>query len=186
MVADPGVESGPKEISLDEAKQFQPAGRPRATSCCFQIFFDEKDQVRAEEQGRQVWGPAQAQTGPGKTFGRFAAQDRQAGYPAAGARRPKRDNVFKPVPRQEGELISGHRAALRTRQYLSVDLSGAEAVLPGARAGAARVVFGRVTASWAYVVDIDKSGARPRKSSFPVVTRACWRSSFEMEVPGNL
>jgi len=48
IVADP-VSNSAKEISLDEAKQFN-LQADAGDELLFQIFFDEKDQARAEEQ----------------------------------------------------------------------------------------------------------------------------------------
>ena len=176
IVADP-VSIPAKEISLDEAKQFN-LQADVGDELLFQIFFDEKDQARAEEQDAK-YGALLKLNRAWKTFGRFAAQTAKQVI-LQRVREAERDNVFNQYREKKGELISGIVRRFE-RGSIIVDLGGAEAVLP-VREQVPRESFRAGDRIVAYVVDIDKAARGPQI----IISRGhkgLLEKLFEMEVP---
>jgi N utilization substance protein A len=176
IVGDP-VSNPAKEISLDEAKQFN-LQADAGDELLFQIFFDEKDQARAEEQDAK-YGALLKLNRAWKTFGRFAAQTAKQVI-LQRVREAERDNVFNQYRDKKGELISGIVRRFE-RGNIIVDLGGAEAVLT-VREQVPRESFRAGDRIVAYVVDIDKSARGPQI----IISRGhkgLLEKLFEMEVP---
>jgi len=176
IVAEP-VSNPAKEISLEEAKQFN-LQADAGDELLFQIFFDEKDQARAEEQDAK-YGALLKLNRAWKTFGRFAAQTAKQVI-LQRVREAERENVFNQYRDKKGELISGIVRRFE-RGNIIVDLGGAEAVLP-VREQVPRESFRAGDRIVAYVVDIDKSARGPQI----VISRGhkgLLEKLFEMEVP---
>jgi N utilization substance protein A len=176
VVADPVV-SPAKEISPEEANRFN-LQADVGDELLFQIFFDEKDQARAEEQEAK-YGPLLKLNRAWKTFGRFAAQTAKQVI-LQRVREAERDNVFNQYRDKKGELISGIVRRFE-RGNIVVDLGGAEAILP-AREQVPRESFRAGDRIVAYVVEIDKSARGPQI----IISRAhkgLLEKLFEMEVP---
>ena len=130
----PGNEG--KEIPLADAQRFGLKAEV-GDELLFQIFYDEKDQAKAEEQDAKYGELLEAQPGlEGVRPHRRA--DRQAGHPAAGARGRARERL-QPVQGPQGRAHLGHRAPLRARQHHRRP-GRRRGGAAGARAGAARVV----------------------------------------------
>jgi len=176
MVADP-VTNPAKEISPQEAARFDLQAEV-GDELLFQIFFDEKDQARAEEQEAK-YGPLLKLNRAWKTFGRFAAQTAKQVI-LQRVREAERENVFNQYRDKKGELISGIVRRFE-RGNIVVDLGGAEAILP-VREQVPRESFRAGDRIVAYVVDIDKSARGPQI----IISRAhkgLLEKLFEMEVP---
>jgi N utilization substance protein A len=176
VVADP-VASPAKEISPEEANRFN-LQADVGDELLFQIFFDEKDQARAEEQEGK-YGPLLKLNRAWKTFGRFAAQTAKQVI-LQRVREAERENVFNQYRDKKGELISGIVRRFE-RGNIVVDLGGAEAILP-AREQVPRESFRAGDRIVAYVVEIDKSARGPQI----IISRAhkgLLEKLFEMEVP---
>src|SRR3982751_2992049 len=125
VIADPVTQEG-KEISLDDANRFN-LKADVGDELLFQIFYDEKDQAKAEEQDAK-YGALLQLNRAWKTFGRIAAQTAKQVI-LQRVREAERDNVFNQYKDRRGELISGIVRRFE-RGNLVVDLGGAEAILP--------------------------------------------------------
>lgn len=176
VVADP-VTQPAKEISMEEAVRFN-LQADLGDELLFQIFFDEKDQSKAEEQDGK-YGALLKLNRAWKTFGRFAAQTAKQVI-LQRVREAERDNVFNQYRDKKGELISGIVRRFE-RGNIVVDLGGAEAILP-VREQVPRESYRAGDRIVAYVVDIDKSVRGPQI----IVSRGhkgLLEKLFEMEVP---
>jgi len=140
--------------------------RPTWRRAAFQIFFDEKDSGAAEEQDANT--ALLKLNRPGRLRSLRRA-NRPSSHLAAGARSRTRQRV-QPVPRKEGELISGIVRALSVGSII-VDLGVPRRYCRCAsrcRAKSFRAGTASATAT-------STSGARPADHHFRA-TRACWRS----------
>jgi len=176
VVADP-VTHAAKEISVEEANRFN-LQADVGDELLFQIFYDEKDQVRAEEQEAK-YGPLLKLNRAWKTFGRFAAQTAKQVI-LQRVREAERENVFNQYRDKKGELISGIVRRFE-RGNIIVDLGGPEAILP-VREQVQRESYRAGDRIVAFVVDIDKSARGPQI----IISRAhkgLLEKLFEMEVP---
>ena len=144
----------------------------------FQIFFDEKDQAKAEEQDAK-FGELLKLNRAWKGFGRIAAQTAKQVI-LQRVREAERDNVFNQYKDRKGELISGIVRRFE-RGNIIVDLGGAEAVLP-VRDQVPRESFRAGDRIVAYVVDIDKT-ARGPQIILSRTHKGLLEKLFEMEVP---
>jgi N utilization substance protein A len=176
VVADP-VMAPAKEISLDEANRYQ-LNAEIGDELLFQIFYDDKDQPKAEEQDAK-YGAFLKLNRAWKTFGRFAAQTAKQVI-LQRVREAERENVFNQYRDKKGELISGIVRRFE-RGSLVIDLGGAEAILP-VREQVQRESYRVGDRIVAYVVEIDKSVRGPQI----IVSRGhkgLLEKLFEMEVP---
>ena len=145
----------------------------------FQIFYDEKDQAKAEEQDAK-YGELLKLNRAWKGFGRIAAQTAKQVI-LQRVREAERENVFNEYKDRKGELISGHRAPLRARQHHRRPRRRRGGAA-GARAGAARVVPRR--RPHRRLRRRHRQGARAaRRSSCRARTRACSRSCSRWRSP---
>jgi N utilization substance protein A len=144
----------------------------------FQIFYDEKDQTKAEEQDAK-YGELLKLNRAWKGFGRIAAQTAKQVI-LQRVREAERDNVFNQYKDRKGELISGIVRRFE-RGNIIVDLGGAEAVLP-VRDQVPRESFRAGDRIVAYVVDIDKT-ARGPQIILSRTHKGLLEKLFEMEVP---
>jgi N utilization substance protein A len=176
IVADPVVTPG-REISLDDANRFS-LNAEVGDELLFQIFFDEKDQAKAEEQDGK-YGALLQLNKAWKTFGRIAAQTAKQVI-LQRVREAERDNVFNQYRDKKGELISGIVRRFE-RGNIVVDLGGAEAVLP-VREQVPRESYRAGDRIVAYVMEIDKAARGPQI----VMSRAhkgLLEKLFDQEVP---
>src|SRR3982751_2782234 len=176
IVADPVTQPG-KEISLDDANRFN-LNAEVGDELLFQIFFDEKDQARAEEQDAK-YGALLQLNRAWKTFGRIAAQTAKQVI-LQRVREAERENVFNQYRDKRGELISGIVRRFE-RGNIVVDLGGAEAVLP-VREQVPRESYRAGDRIVAWVMEIDKAARGPQI----IMSRAhkgLLEKLFEMEVP---
>ena len=176
VVAEP-VTQPAKEISLEEAARFN-LQADVGDELLFQIFYDDKDQARAEEQDAKYGALLKLNRG-WKTFGRFAAQTAKLVI-LQRVREAERENVFNQYRDKKGELISGIVRRFE-RGNIVVDLGGPEAILP-VREQVQRESYRAGDRIVAYVVDIDKSARGPQI----IISRAhkgLLEKLFEMEVP---
>ncbi len=144
----------------------------------FQIFYDEKDQAKAEEQDGK-YGHILQLNRAWKTFGRIAAQTAKQVIMQR-VREAERDNVFNQYREKKGELISGIVRRFE-RGNIIVDMSGAEAVLP-VREQVPRESYRAGDRIVAFLLDIDKAARGPQI----IISRASkglLEKLFEMEVP---
>ena len=125
-----------KEITLEDANRFNLKAEV-GDELLFQIFYDEKDQAKAEEQDAKYGDAARAQPRV-QGLRPHRRADRQAGHPAARARGRARERLQR-VQGPQGRAHLGHRAALRARQHHRRPRRRRGGAA-GARAGAARVV----------------------------------------------
>ena len=100
VVADP-VTQPAKEIALEEANRFN-LQADVGDELLFQIFYDDKDQARAEEQDAK-YGALLKLNRAWKTFGRFAAQTAKQVI-LQRVREAERENVFNQYRDKKGEL----------------------------------------------------------------------------------
>ena len=114
-----------KEISLEDANRFNLKAEV-GDELLFQIFYDEKDQAKAEEQDAK-YGALLELNRAWKGFGRIAAQTAKQVI-LQRVREAERENVFNQYKERKGELISGIVRRFE-RGNIVVDLGGAEAVL---------------------------------------------------------
>ncbi len=171
-VTRPGV-----EVTLEDATKFG-LQADLGDELLFQIFFDEKDQAKAEEQDSKYGGLLQLNRA-WKTFGRIAAQTAKQVI-LQRVREAERENVFNQYRDKKGELISGIVRRFE-RGNIVVDLGGAEAVLP-VREQVPRESYRAGDRIVAYLVDIDKAARGPQV----IISRAhkgLLEKLFEMEVP---
>jgi N utilization substance protein A len=176
IVADPITQPG-KEISLDDANRFN-LNAEVGDELLFQIFYDEKDQAKAEEQDAKYQALLQLNKA-WKTFGRIAAQTAKQVI-LQRVREAERENVFNQYRDKKGELISGIVRRFE-RGNIIVDLGGAEAVLP-VREQVPRESYRAGDRIVAFLLDIDKAARGPQI----IVSRAhkgLLEKLFEMEVP---
>jgi N utilization substance protein A len=171
----PGNEG--KEIPLAEAQRFG-LKADVGDELLFQIFYDEKDQARAEEQDSK-YGALLQLNRAWKGFGRIAAQTAKQVI-LQRVREAERENVFNQYKDRKGELISGIVRRFE-RGNIIVDLGGAEAVLP-VREQVQRESYRAGDRIVAYVVDIDK-GARGPQIVLSRTHKGLLEKLFEMEVP---
>jgi len=172
----PGNEG--KEIDIEAANDRFNLNAEVGDELLFQIFYDEKDQARAEEQDAK-YGQLLQLNRAWKTFGRIAAQTAKQVI-LQRVREAERDNVFNQYKDRKGELISGIVRRFE-RGNIVVDLGGAEAILP-AREQVARESFRAGDRIVAYVVDIDKT-ARGPQIILSRTHKGLLEKLFEMEVP---
>jgi transcription termination/antitermination protein NusA len=165
------------EITLEDAHKFDPEAI-EGDELLFQIFYDEKDQAKAEEQDAK-YGHVLQLNRAWKTFGRIAAQTAKQVI-LQRVREAERENVFNQYRDKRGELISGIVRRFE-RGNIIVDLGGAEAVLP-VREQVPRESYRAGDRIVAYVVDIDK-GARGPQIIMSRAHRGLLEKLFEMEVP---
>jgi len=171
----PGNEG--KEIPIDDANRFGLKAEV-GDELLFQIFFDEKDQARAEEQDAK-YGALLQLNRAWKGFGRIAAQTAKQVI-LQRVREAERDNVFNQYKDRRGELISGIVRRFE-RGNLVVDLGGAEAILP-VREQVQRESYRAGDRIVAFVVDIDKA-ARGPQIILSRTHKGLLEKLFEMEVP---
>ena len=176
VVADP-VTQPAKEITLEDANRFN-LQADVGDELLFQIFYDDKDQAKAEEQDAK-YGALLKLNRAWKTFGRFAAQTAKQVI-LQRVREAERENVFNQYRDKKGELISGIVRRFE-RGNILVDLGGPEAILP-VREQVQRESYRAGDRIVAYVVEIDKSARGPQI----IISRAhkgLLEKLFEMEVP---
>ncbi|HEY0709280.1 MAG TPA: transcription termination factor NusA [Polyangia bacterium] len=165
------------EMTMEDANKFDPDAI-EGDELLFQIFYDEKDQQKAEEQDAK-YGHVLQLNRAWKTFGRIAAQTAKQVI-LQRVREAERENVFNQYRDKRGELISGIVRRFE-RGNIIVDLGGAEAVLP-VREQVPRESYRAGDRIVAYVVDIDK-GARGPQIIMSRAHRGLLEKLFEMEVP---
>jgi N utilization substance protein A len=176
MVAETVTQPG-NEMTLDEALKLD-GGATVGDELLFQIFYDEKDQAKAEEQDAK-YGHILQLNKAWKTFGRIAAQTAKQVI-LQRVREAERDNVFNQYRDKKGELISGIVRRFE-RGNIVVDLGGAEAVLP-VREQVPRESYRAGDRIVAWVMEIDKAARGPQI----IMSRAhkgLLEKLFEMEVP---
>jgi transcription termination/antitermination protein NusA len=165
------------EMTLEDANKFDPEAI-EGDELLFQIFYDEKDQAKAEEQDSK-YGHVLQLNRAWKTFGRIAAQTAKQVI-LQRVREAERENVFNQYRDKKGELISGIVRRFE-RGNIVVDLGGAEAILP-VREQVPRESYRAGDRIVAYVVDIDK-GARGPQIIISRAHKGLLEKLFEMEVP---
>ncbi len=176
VVAVPVTDAG-KEISLDDANRFN-LNAEVGDELLFQIFYDEKDAAKAEEQDAK-YGLLLQLNRAWKTFGRIAAQTAKQVI-LQRVREAERENVFNQYRDKKGELISGIVRRFE-RGNIIVDLGGAEAILP-VREQVPRESYRAGDRIVAFVTEIDKAARGPQI----IISRAhkgLLEKLFEMEVP---
>ncbi len=166
-----------KEVLLAEAQRFGLKAEV-GDELLFQIFYDEKDQAKAEEQDAK-YGDLLKLNRAWKGFGRIAAQTAKQVI-LQRVREAERENVFNQYKDRKGELISGIVRRFE-RGNIIVDLGGAEAVLP-VRDQVPRESYRAGDRIVAYVVDIDKT-ARGPQIILSRTHKGLLEKLFEMEVP---
>src|SRR3954465_4919154 len=166
-----------KEISLEDANRFNLKAEV-GDELLFQIFYDEKDQARAEEQDAK-YGALLELNRAWKGFGRIAAQTAKQVI-LQRVREAERENVFNQYKERKGELISGIVRRFE-RGNIIVDLGGAEAVLP-VRDQVPRESYRAGDRIVAFVVEIDKA-ARGPQIILSRTHKGLLEKLFEMEVP---
>jgi N utilization substance protein A len=172
VVAVPG-----NEMTLEDAHKFDPEAID-GDELLFQIFYDEKDQARAEEQDGK-YGHVLQLNKAWKTFGRIAAQTAKQVI-LQRVREAERENVFNQYRDKKGELISGIVRRFE-RGNIIVDLGGAEAILP-VREQVPRESYRAGDRIVAFVVDIDK-GARGPQIIISRAHKGLLEKLFDGEVP---
>jgi N utilization substance protein A len=176
MVADVITEPG-NQMTLEEARKLD-VDATVGDELLFQIFYDEKDQAKAEEQDAK-YGHILLLNKAWKGFGRIAAQTAKQVI-LQRVREAERDNVFNQYRDKKGELISGIVRRFE-RGNIVVDLGGAEAVLP-VREQVPRESYRAGDRIVAWVMEIDKAARGPQI----IMSRAhkgLLEKLFEMEVP---
>ena len=173
----PAVTVPGNEMTLEDANKFDPDAI-EGDELLFQIFYDEKDQAKAEEQDAK-YGHVLQLNRAWKTFGRIAAQTAKQVI-LQRVREAERENVFNQYRDKRGELISGIVRRFE-RGNIIVDLGGAEAILP-VREQVPRESYRAGDRIVAYVVDIDK-GARGPQIIISRAHKGLLEKLFEMEVP---
>jgi N utilization substance protein A len=166
-----------KEVLIDDAQRNNLKAEV-GDELLFQIFYDEKDQAKAEEQDAK-FGELLKLNRAWKGFGRIAAQTAKQVI-LQRVREAERDNVFNQYKDRKGELISGIVRRFE-RGNIIVDLGGAEAVLP-VRDQVPRESFRAGDRIVAFVVDIDKT-ARGPQIILSRTHKGLLEKLFEMEVP---
>ncbi|HVZ71539.1 MAG TPA: transcription termination factor NusA [Polyangia bacterium] len=166
-----------KEVPIVDAERFN-LKADVGDELLFQIFYDEKDQAKAEEQDAK-YGELLKLNRAWKGFGRIAAQTAKQVI-LQRVREAERDNVFNQYKDRKGELISGIVRRFE-RGNIIVDLGGAEALLP-VRDQVPRESYRAGDRIVAFVVDIDK-GARGPQIILSRTHKGLLEKLFEMEVP---
>ncbi|HEY6474959.1 MAG TPA: transcription termination factor NusA [Polyangia bacterium] len=166
-----------KEVLLADAQRFGLKADP-GDELLFQIFYDEKDQAKAEEQDAK-YGELLKLNRAWKGFGRIAAQTAKQVI-LQRVREAERENVFNQYKERKGELISGIVRRFE-RGNIIVDLGGAEAILP-VRDQVPRESYRAGDRIVAYVVEIDKA-ARGPQIILSRTHKGLLEKLFEMEVP---
>src|SRR5215468_6682386 len=169
--------AGGNEVSLEEAVRYGLKAEV-GDEMLFQIFYDEKDQAKAEEQDAKYGGLLNLNRA-WKGFGRIAAQTAKQVI-LQRVREAERENVFNQYKDRKGELISGIVRRFE-RGNIIVDLGGAEAILP-VRDQVPRESFRAGDRIVAFVVDIDKT-ARGPQIILSRTHKGLLEKLFEMEVP---
>jgi transcription termination/antitermination protein NusA len=173
----PAVTVPGNEMTLEDANKFDPDAI-EGDELLFQIFYDEKDQAKAEEQDAK-YGHVLQLNRAWKTFGRIAAQTAKQVI-LQRVREAERENVFNQYRDKKGELISGIVRRFE-RGNIIVDLGGAEAILP-VREQVPRESYRAGDRIVAYVVDIDK-GARGPQIIISRAHKGLLEKLFDQEVP---
>ncbi len=171
----PGNEG--KEVLISDAQRFGLKAES-GDELLFQIFYDEKDQAKAEEQDGK-YGELLKLNRAWKGFGRIAAQTAKQVI-LQRVREAERENVFNQYRERKGELISGIVRRFE-RGNIIVDLGGAEAVLP-VREQVQRESYRAGDRIVAFVVEIDKA-ARGPQIILSRTHKGLLEKLFEMEVP---
>jgi transcription termination/antitermination protein NusA len=171
----PGNEG--KEVLISEAQRFGLKAEV-GDELLFQIFYDEKDQAKAEEQDAK-YGELLKLNRAWKGFGRIAAQTAKQVI-LQRVREAERENVFNQYRERKGELISGIVRRFE-RGNIIVDLGGAEAILP-VREQVQRESYRAGDRIVAFVVEIDKA-ARGPQIILSRTHKGLLEKLFEMEVP---
>ncbi len=166
-----------KEVPIVDAERFN-LKADIGDELLFQIFYDEKDQAKAEEQDGK-YGELLKLNRAWKGFGRIAAQTAKQVI-LQRVREAERENVFNQYKDRKGELISGIVRRFE-RGNIIVDLGGAEALLP-VRDQVQRESYRAGDRIVAFVVDIDK-GARGPQIILSRTHKGLLEKLFEMEVP---
>jgi N utilization substance protein A len=169
--------TGGKEVSLEDATRYGLKAEV-GDELLFQIFYDEKDQAKAEEQDAK-YGELLKLNRAWKGFGRIAAQTAKQVI-LQRVREAERENVFNQYKDRKGELISGIVRRFE-RGNIIIDLGGAEAVLP-VRDQVPRESYRAGDRIVAFVVDIDKT-ARGPQIILSRTHKGLLEKLFEMEVP---
>ena len=169
--------TGGKEVSLEDATRFGLKAEA-GDELLFQIFYDEKDQAKAEEQDDK-YGDMLKLNRAWKGFGRIAAQTAKQVI-LQRMRDAERENVFNEYKDRKGELITGIVRRFE-RGNIIVDLGRAEAVLP-VREQVPRETYRAGDRIVAYVLDVDK-GARGPQIILSRTHKGLLDKLFEMEVP---
>ena len=169
--------TGGNEVSLEEALLYGLKAEV-GDELLFQIFYDEKDQAKAEEQDAK-YGELLKLNRAWKGFGRIAAQTAKQVI-LQRVREAERENVFNQYKDRKGELISGIVRRFE-RGNIIIDLGGAEAVLP-VRDQVPRESYRAGDRIVAFVVDIDKT-ARGPQIILSRTHKGLLEKLFEMEVP---
>ena len=169
--------NGGNEVALEEAQRYGLKAEV-GDELLFQIFYDEKDQARAEEQDAK-YGELLKLNRAWKGFGRIAAQTAKQVI-LQRVREAERENVFNQYKDRKGELISGIVRRFE-RGNIIIDLGGAEAVLP-VRDQVPRESYRAGDRIVAFVVDIDKT-ARGPQIILSRTHKGLLEKLFEMEVP---
>jgi len=176
VVADP-VTSPAKEITLEEANQFN-LQADVGDELLFQIFYDDKDQAKAEEQDGK-YGAMLKLNRAWKTFGRFAAQTAKQVLMQL-IRDIQRRQMYEEFANREGDIVSG-TVQQNDNRYTLLDLGRVEALLPQAE----QIAFERYEHGArikVYIVEVRKTNKGPQI----VVSRthpALVAKLFEIEVP---
>jgi len=166
-----------KEVPIADAERFS-LKADVGDELLFQIFYDEKDQAKAEEQDGK-YGELLKLNRAWKGFGRIAAQTAKQVI-LQRVREAERENVFNQYKDRKGELISGIVRRFE-RGNIIVDLGGAEALLP-VRDQVPRESYRAGDRIVAFVIDIDK-GARGPQIILSRTSKGLLEKLFEMEVP---
>ncbi len=166
-----------KEVPIVDAERFS-LKADVGDELLFQIFYDEKDQAKAEEQDAK-YGELLKLNRAWKGFGRIAAQTAKQVI-LQRVREAERENVFNQYKDRKGELISGIVRRFE-RGNIIVDLGGAEALLP-VRDQVPRESYRAGDRIVAFVIDIDK-GARGPQIILSRTSKGLLEKLFEMEVP---
>src|SRR3954454_22043934 len=166
-----------KEVPIADAERFI-LKADAGDELLFQIFYDEKDQAKAEEQDGK-YGELLKLNRAWKGFGRIAAQTAKQVI-LQRVREAERENVFNQYKDRKGELISGIVRRFE-RGNIIIDLGGAEAVLP-VRDQVQRESYRAGDRIVAFVVDIDKT-ARGPQIILSRTHKGLLEKLFEMEVP---
>ena len=156
MVADTVTQPG-NEMTLDEARKLD-VGATVGDELLFQIFYDEKDQGKAEEQDAK-YGHILLLNKAWKGFGRIAAQTAKQVI-LQRVRDAERDAVYSEFIDKEGKIIRGTVHRIEKRNVI-VELGKAESVitereqLPGERYNPGDRVR-------AYVLEVKKTAKGPQ------------------------